>query len=476
MNTTYDAIIIGSGAGGSAAAYRLTQTGKTVLLLEKGPELPKDGSTLDVGKVLRQGLFKSREPWLDKDGKLVTPQEFFNLGGKTKWYGAALLRFSPHEFEADGEHQCLPWPIGYDELAPFYDEAERLLEVRRFEIELELRSLFSRIERKDGHWRSQPLPLGLAPEILDHPDEARHFDGFASVRGLKSDAQVTMLDRVKHQPNLRIITGRAVVSLLGETDAPQRITGVLCDDGATFNAGHVLLAGGALHSPRLLQTYLESNRLSKTLPNYPLVGRYYKCHLNTALMAFSASPKTDLLRKTALLLNDEFPHSSVQALGGGLAGEIVGTELPWFAPRWLGRFLQKRAYGFFLTTEDGSHPDNRVQAKRKGAANPVLNYDASRLIPARTEHRRLIRAFQRRLFFLGMPSAYRNMPLDATAHACGTLAAGRDPAHSVVDANGRVHGLENLYVVDGSVLPRSSRVNPALTIYAWALRVASLLP
>jgi choline dehydrogenase-like flavoprotein len=44
-----------------------------------------------------------------------------------------------------------------------------------------------------------------------------------------------------------------------------------------------------------------------------------------------------------------------------------------------------------------------------------------------------------------------------------------------VDAEGRVHGLDNLYVVDGSVLPRSSRVNPALTIYAWGLRVASKL-
>jgi choline dehydrogenase-like flavoprotein len=43
----------------------------------------------------------------------------------------------------------------------------------------------------------------------------------------------------------------------------------------------------------------------------------------------------------------------------------------------------------------------------------------------------------------------------------------------VVDPEGRVHGLDNLYVVDGSVLPRSSRVNPALTIFAWALRVAS---
>jgi choline dehydrogenase-like flavoprotein len=52
---------------------------------------------------------------------------------------------------------------------------------------------------------------------------------------------------------------------------------------------------------------------------------------------------------------------------------------------------------------------------------------------------------------------------------------GRDPALSVVDERGRVHGLENVFVADGSVLPRSSRVNPALTIYAWALRLASLI-
>jgi choline dehydrogenase-like flavoprotein len=45
----------------------------------------------------------------------------------------------------------------------------------------------------------------------------------------------------------------------------------------------------------------------------------------------------------------------------------------------------------------------------------------------------------------------------------------------VVDERGRVHGLDGLYVVDGSVLPRSSRVNPALSIYAWGLRVGHLL-
>ena len=64
---------------------------------------------------------------------------------------------------------------------------------------------------------------------------------------------------------------------------------------------------------------------------------------------------------------------------------------------------------------------------------------------------------------------------DGTAHACGTLVTGIDPRTSAVDSTGRVHGLQGLTVADGSVLPRSSRVNPALTIYAWSLRAAERL-
>jgi len=471
----YDVIIIGSGAGGSAAAYHLTQTGRRVLLLEKGEALPRDGSTLDVGTVMRRGAFLSAESWLDRRGRIVVPEEHFNLGGKTKWYGAALLRFGAREFEADPAHRCLPWPIGYDDLAPYYEEAERLLGVRTFAPEPALQRLFTGLERIDARWHRQTLNLGLSAEVLNHPDEAAHFDGFASARGLKSDAEDRLLERVRQRPNLHIATGKAVVALLPAGDSALRIVGVECEDGSRHHADLVLLAAGALHSPRLLQRYLETARLADRLPAYANVGRNYKCHVLTAMLAFARSKVEDVLSKTMLLTHDALPHSTVQTLGGKLASEIVRTQAPAWVPGVTVEPFARRAIGLFLQTEDGSHPDNRVLAAGGSRARPQIDHDPARLTEASAEHRALVRMLKGQLLRLGYVPVTKAIPITGTAHACGTLVTGHDPGRSVVDANGRVHGMENLYVVDGSVLPRSSRVNPALTICAWALRVASLL-
>jgi len=473
MNDSYDYLIVGSGAGGSAAAYRLARSGRRVLLLEKGPALPTDGSTLDVDKVIRQGVFKSKEPWLTRDGATFVPEEYFNLGGKTKWYGAALLRFDPHEFEADREYQCLSWPIAYQDMAPYYEQAETLLGIRQFEVEPDLRVIVSRLQRNGAGWEARPLNLALAPEILNYPEEASHFDAFASVRGLKADGQRTLLEPVQSLPNLTILPSHPVRGLLADDDSPQQVRGVITGDGRQLQAGAVLLAAGALHSPRLLQEYLETTGLTNRLPAARSVGRYYKHHLLSALIAFSTSAKTDLLRKTVLLLNERFPHSSIQPLG--FDGELIGTLLPGFVPRWFANALGRRAYGFFLQTEDGSDPNNRVVARANGKDYPQLDYDPQRLPAALQEHRQLVRAFRRSLFSAGLLGVAKSVPLAGTAHACGTLVTGNDSSTSVVDANGKVHGMANLYVVDGSVLPRSSRVNPSLTIYAWALRVVDHL-
>ncbi len=469
---TYDAIIIGSGAGGCAAAYQLTQSGKRVLLLEQGLALPKDGSTLDVEKVARRKLFIDDDPWLDRHGNTVVPQERSNLGGKTKWYGAALLRFSPAEFAAEPGHQCLPWPIAYEELEPYYDEAERLLGVRSFAVEPDFQRIAGALKRRDPRWHRQPLPVGLSPDILSYPDEAKHFDAFASPRGLKSDGETCMLNRVRQSPNLHVLTGKRVSALVAAPQSAVRVAGVECGDGTRYSGDTVLLAAGALHSPRLLQSYMETTGLASSLAAYDNVGRNYKYHLLTAMLMLSHREQTDVLRKTALLVHDDLPHCSVQPLGW-MDGELLAPELPRYVPRWLADQLGKRVYGFFLQTEDGSHRDNRVLARAGASKLPQIDYDPMRIPAGAAEHARFVHLLQRQLLAIGYVGLTKAIPLTGTAHACGTLVAGNDPRTSVVDAGGRVHGMDNLYVVDGSALPRSSRVNPALTIYAWSLRVAS---
>jgi choline dehydrogenase-like flavoprotein len=104
-----------------------------------------------------------------------------------------------------------------------------------------------------------------------------------------------------------------------------------------------------------------------------------------------------------------------------------------------------------------------------------MDYDTARTGPALQEHHALVQAFIVRLRHAGMIGVDRFSGMAGTAHALGSLVTGDDPATSVVAADGRVHGFTNLYVGDGSVLPRSSRVNPALTIYAWGLRLGERL-
>jgi choline dehydrogenase-like flavoprotein len=464
----YDAIVIGSGAGGSATAYRLATAGLRVAMLEKGSHLPQDGSTLDIDKVVHQGAFLSKEPWLDGHGRQITPEEHFNVGGKTKWYGAALLRFADHEFLPDLEHGCLGWPIRAADLAPFYDEAERLLGVRTFKYETDLQRILARINETNTGWHAQPMPMGLAAEITANPREAAHFDGFASAANLKGEAEHSLLSRLRPRENFHLLVNSEVKHLLG---AHPYITGVRLADGREIHASRTFLAAGALHSPRLLSDYLVNAGLSTTLPIAAHVGRYLKLHQLTAMVALSPGRKRDLIRKTVFLTHTQHPHSSVQPLG--FDGELIGTLMPKLLPTSLRSALGARAYGFFLQTEDGSDTRNRIT--QDGLRPPVLDYEDTRIPFAAAEHRSFTRTLQRTLVRAGMVSFTRRVGLTGTAHACGSLVCGYSPATSVVDPEGRVHGMQGLYVVDGSVLPRSSRVNPSLTIYAWALRVGDLV-
>jgi choline dehydrogenase-like flavoprotein len=471
MTAKHDVIIIGSGAGGGSVAYKLAKAGKQVLLIEKGPFLPRTASTLDVRQVFVDGVFKNHLVWLDGKAREFVPSEFYNVGGKTKWYGAALFRFRSAEFEAEPDFGLLGWPFGYEELKPYYDEATDLLNITTFKNEPELQALLDKITTADPGWKLESLPLGLSREILFNPDEAKHFDGFASPSGYKSDAERNLIDHIRSRPNFTLIAGDEVVELVGAPGDPRTIIGVKCADGSTYEAGIVVLAAGAMTSPRLLQDYLRATGL--TLPRDDLVGANFKMHLNSAVLGFSPFKDHDVLRKTAVLYSDRFPHSSMQCLGW-IDGEMLATQAPAEMPGFLDNFLGKRAIGFWATTEDSSSPQNRIISGGPGG-RPILDYSLDRIEKSKHEHEALIRAWIERLLHAGLVGFDKYMGVGGTAHALGSMVTGNDPRSSVVDPHGKVHGMERLYVGDGSPLPRASRVNPSLTIYAWGLRLGDHL-
>lgn len=464
-------IVIGSGAGGAAAAYKLASAGKRVLVVEKGPFLPRDASTLDIREVFIDGAFKNHNVWSDGHGHEFTPSEFYNVGGKTKWYGAALFRFRPEEFQAEPNFSLLGWPFGYAELEPFYDEASNLLEITTFANEPELQSIIDRIVAADSNWKAEPLPLGLSKAILSSPEEAKHFDGFASPSGYKSDAERNLIDRVLDLPNFTLLAGDSVTRLIGASDDPNRIVGVECVSGARHDADRIVLAAGAMTSPRILQDYLRASGLR--LPCDRLIGGNFKMHINSAIMGFSPFADHDVLRKTAVFFNERYPHSSMQCLGW-MDGDMLAALEPSHLPRFLDRFFGRRAIGFWATTEDGSSPENRIISGASGE-RPTLDYSLDRIIQSQREHAAMVEDWRLRLLEAGLIGFEKYTGIATTSHALGSMVMGADPGGSVVDARGKVHGLEGLYVGDGSPLPRSSRVNPSLTIYAWGLRLGQHL-
>jgi choline dehydrogenase-like flavoprotein len=480
MNTSCDAvycadvIVIGSGAGGAAAAHALAKQGLQVLVLEKGCELPRDGSTLDIDRVVHRGEFASRERWRGPRGEQLLPEEHFNLGGKTKWYGAALVRFSCREFEPEISYGARGWPFAQAELLPYYEQAERLLGVTTFPCENDLQLILKRLSQTEPTWVSSPLSLALSKDILKNQHEAAHFDGFASVLDLKGDAEVSFLASLRELPNVTIRCDAEVHRLLPAASDPGNVNGVQLENGEILRARAIVLAAGALHSPRLLARYVAAS--NPLLPIASHIGCNLKLHLLTAIVAVSPSRKSDLLRKTMMTVNQHFPHSSLQPLG--FDGELIGTLMPKIIPKGIARQLGDYAYGFFLQTEDGSDERNRVlelEDPETGKLVPMLDYDEKRLPQASFEHRRFVGAFRLSLLKLGIPSVGRRIGLNGTAHACGTLIAGHDAGASVVDSRGAVFDVTGLYVSDGSILPRISRVNPALSIYAWGLRLGALL-
>jgi choline dehydrogenase-like flavoprotein len=157
--------------------------------------------------------------------------------------------------------------------------------VRVFEPEPDLARIHGRIVRPGGPWLESALPLALDPEIIRDRNEAMHFDGFASARGLKAEADSAFLSRLSGNALFTLLTGAEVRTLLPSADCRTAIAGVRLSDGREYQTPRVLLAAGALHSPRLLARYVDAAGLRDELAAAVHIGRYLKLHLLTAILA-----------------------------------------------------------------------------------------------------------------------------------------------------------------------------------------------
>jgi len=127
----FDVVIVGSGAGGGTLAQRLAASGKTILILERGEQLPREAENWSSKAVFVQHRYRTQEQWYDKQGKPFHPNTHYWVGGNTTFYGAALMRLRGRDFElvehAGGVSPA--WPISLTDMAPYYAEAETLWQV-----------------------------------------------------------------------------------------------------------------------------------------------------------------------------------------------------------------------------------------------------------------------------------------------------------------------------------------------------------
>jgi choline dehydrogenase-like flavoprotein len=507
MSQHYDVIVIGTGAGGGTLAYRLAASGKRILILERGGYVPREKANWDSRAVNVEARYHTTESWRDRDGRPLHPHTSYNVGGNTKFYGAALFRMRERDFGALAHHDGVSpaWPIGYADLEPYYTEAERIYEVHG-----------ARGADPTEPWASAPYAfpaISHEPRIQRLHDELVHAglrpfhvplgvrlnerdprtspcircstcDGFPCLIQAKSDAQVMCVDPALAHANVSLLTHARVERL--ETSASGReIAGVVVSLGGRqerFSADLVVVSCGAINSAALLLRS-ASDRHPQGLANRSgVVGRHYMGHVNSVVLAISTTPNPTVFQKT-LALNDfyfgepDFPYPMGHiSFVGKLDAVALGAGAPPFVPGMTLDLIARHSLDFWLTSEDLPDPENRVTLDREG--NIVLAYAPNNL----QAHNRLVERLEAILEQIGSRHVIRRnifvgqrIPLAGVAHQNGTIRFGRDPGTSALDVNCRAHDVDNLYVVDGSFFPSSAAVNPALTIMANALRVGDHL-
>ena len=507
MSNIYDLIIIGTGAGGGTVAYELAQTGKRILLIERGDYLPREPENWSSEAVFSDNRYKSHETWYDGAGAPFQPGIHYYVGGNTKFYGAVLLRMRERDF-AEVHHRdgvSPAWPLAYRDFAPYYLRAETLYQVHgqrgsdpteppeeapypwpAVTHEPRVQELADDLRRAGMH--PFPLPLGV---LLDErrPQASPCIrcgtcDGFPCLVHAKSDAHVICVTPALKHPNVELITN-AYVERLETSPSGREITGVVVHEKMrtkTYRARTVVVACGAINSAALLLRSANPQHPKGLGNRSDVIGRHYMFHNNSAFIALSSRPNNTVFQKT-LGLNDfywgdaewSFPLGHIQMLGKTHAA-MFKAETHGLVPNRALEEMARHSVDFWLTTEDLPLADNRVTVQSDGIhiAYSSTNLESHRQLTTR------LRGLLRRIGcddHLIPRAAYfgQRLPIGGTGHQNGTIRFGADPETSALNLFCQSHEVDNLFVVDGSFFPSSSSVNPTLTIIANAIRVADHL-
>lgn len=488
----YDVIVIGTGAGGGTAGYKLASLGKHVLFVERG-KLFDDAAAFQDEQAMQIDKRASDNRCIDFGE--ITSRAFIGgvVGGSTALYGGCLMRpglsdFTPGRYYGHQlDRKLWEWPVAYEEMAPYYDEAEELYRVAGIN-----RQSTPHLKERDKPYPATPLPLhptnialqegfthaGLHPFILPMGIDPEACEQCAACPGYicPCDARASSLNRcispaVKHH-NADLVVQTEVESV---HTRGRLVTGLVLKNSSghyRVTTSQLIVACGAIGSP----VFLKQHRLTG---GNDIIGRNYMFHLGVICSALCARPTgagRTFIKQLGLTDFYFSKEDGNHKLGYIQQLPIPGiltmrSQLPFPVPHRLLESAYLRNITFAGAIEDLPQATNRVSLKSKGITihHRYHAYDIFRAKLLKKEFMPFMRQIPSSIS-MGLIAKKEKLHV---AHQVGTCRFGDDPAMSALDRNCRLHHMDNIHVLDGSFMPTSLGVAPALTIMANALRVVT---
>jgi choline dehydrogenase-like flavoprotein len=536
MSNDYDLVVVGAGAAGTIVAMLSAEAGKHVLLVERGREMSyaTDGRRdhLRNQRLSRYGhnagpdMERNPRVFVAPDGteKIVRPHEkgYHNnaaaVGSGTVVYGAQAWRFLPQDFAMASLYgvptgsSLADWPISYEDLAPFYQQAEWEIGVAAAP------KLVGSRQPLAHHYPMPPVPQLSSATVLRQGAAAMGMDtfvppllinttsragraaciecgscvGFPCPSNAKNGTQNTALPRALATGKCHLLSSTMVTSI--DTDAAGKVTGVtLVEDGNNarqIRAGAVVVSAGAIETARLLLLSRSARHEYGLGNDHGQVGRHLQGHYYPSVYALFDQDIHDDRGPGVTIATTDFNHGNEGVVGGGmLADDFImlptifwKTALPPDLPRWgqAAKDFMRDGYRRVLSIKGPVHeipsPDARVTLDQH--VTDSFGLPVARL--SGTTHPETVRTaqfmFGKARKWLEAAGAKRvwgrepELQLSAGQHQAGTCRMGEKPENSVTDRWGRVWGHDNLFVCDSSLHPTNGGFNPVLTIMAMAFR------